>query len=193
VTNEKNENPRREDERMNDDKIERNRQDFLRKVDQVRADADLNHEAKRRMIQDAYDAAMESHWELVRERERAAQKELKDLEGDIFAVQFPHDARTGVEKEAIRESYRSASFHVSGMEAEDLERVLSRAEKTGDKVLARAAYHEGTERGVTRVVDAYVRERPEEGRRWESYVEARTRAEFPAALSAFPPPKPAEL
>ena len=59
--------------------------------------------------------------------------------------------------------------------------------------LARAAYHEGTERGMIRVVDAYVRERPEEGRRWERYVEARTKAELPAALSAFPPPKPAEL
>jgi hypothetical protein len=32
----------------NDDKIERNRQDMLRKVDQLRADADLNHEARRR-------------------------------------------------------------------------------------------------------------------------------------------------
>ncbi len=177
----------------NDDKIARNRQDMLRKVDQLRTDADLNHEARRRMIQDAYDAAMASHWDLVREREAATQKEIRDLEGGIFGVLYPSDARTGVEKESIRQSYRDASFHVLGMEAEDLERTLSRAEKTGDKVLARAAYHEGTDRGVSRVVDAYHRARPEEGRRWERYAEARTKAELPAALSAFPPPKPAEL
>lgn len=178
---------------MNDDAIQRNRQDMQRKVDQIRTDADLNHEARRRMIQAAYDAAMESHWGLVREREAATQKEIRDLEGGIFGVLFPGDARTGVEKEAIRQSYRDASFHVSGMEAEDLERVLARAERTGDKQLARAAYHEGTERGVSRVADAYLRERPEEGRRWERYAEARTKAELPAALDAFPPPKPAEL
>jgi len=179
---------------MNDDKIERNRQDMQRKVDQIRTETpDLNHEARRRMIQEAYDAAMESHWGLVREKEAATQKQILDLEGEIFGIHFPHDARTGVEKESIRLSYRDASFHVSGMEAEDLERVLARAEKTGDKQLARAAYHEATERGVSRVADAYLRERPEEGRRWERYAEARTKAELPAALSAFPPPKPAEL
>ena len=53
--------------------------------------------------------------------------------------------------------------------------------------------HEAAERGVRRVADAYLRERPEEGRRWERYAEARTKAELPAALDAFPPPKPPEL
>jgi hypothetical protein len=178
----------------NDEKIQRNRQDMLRKVDQIRTETpDLNHEARRRMISDAYNAAMESHWDLVRGKEAAAQKEITDLEKEIFSIHYPLDARTGVEKEVIRESYRYASFRVSGMEAEDLERTLSRAEKTGDRVLARAAYHEATERGVTRVADAYLKERPEEGRRWEKYVEARGKAEFPAALDAFPPPKPPEL
>jgi hypothetical protein len=47
----------------------------------------------------------------------------------------------------------------------------------------RAAYHEGAERGFSRVADAYLKERPEEGRRWEKYVEARTKAELPAAHS----------
>lgn len=65
---------------MNDDAIQRNRQDMQRKVDQIRTETpDLNHEARRRLIQDAYDAAMESHWGLVREREAATQKEIRDL------------------------------------------------------------------------------------------------------------------
>ncbi len=69
---------------MNDDKIERNRQDMQRKVDQIRTETpDLNHEARRRMIQEAYDAAMESHWGLVREKEAATQKQILDLEGEV--------------------------------------------------------------------------------------------------------------
>jgi hypothetical protein len=163
-------------------------------VEQLRTETpDLNNAARRRLIQDAYDAAMESHWDLVRGKEAETQKEITDLEKEIFSIHYPLDARTGVEKEAIRLSYRNASFHISGMEAEDLERTLSRAERTGDRVLARAAYHEATERGVSRVVDAYHRARPEESRRFERYVSARTRAELPAALDAFPPPKPPEL
>ena len=55
---------------------------------------------------------------------------------------------------------------------EELERLLERAERTGDPELAAAVYHVATERGERSVADAYLETRRNEKRRWEEYVEA---------------------
>ena len=55
---------------------------------------------------------------------------------------------------------------------EELERLLERAERTGDPELAAAVYHVATERGERSVADSYLERRPNEKRRWEEYVEA---------------------
>ena len=53
----------------------------------------------------------------------------------------------------------------------ELERLLERAERTGDPELAAAVYHVATERGERSVADSYLERRPNEKRRWEEYVE----------------------
>jgi hypothetical protein len=46
------------------------------------------------------------------------------------------------------------------------------AERTGDKLLARAAYHRAIDLSVQGVVDSYLSSRPQENRAWESYTAA---------------------
>jgi hypothetical protein len=55
---------------------------------------------------------------------------------------------------------------------EELERLLERAERTGDPELAAAVYHVATELGERSVADSYLEKRPKERQRWEEYVEA---------------------
>ncbi len=60
---------------------------------------------------------------------------------------------------------------------EELERLLERAERTGDPELAAAIYHVATERGERGVADSYLETRPKEKRRWAEYVEAMTESQ----------------
>ena len=53
-----------------------------------------------------------------------------------------------------------------------LGRILGQAERTGDKLLARAAYHRAIDLGAQGVVDACLGARPQENRAWESYTAA---------------------
>jgi hypothetical protein len=56
---------------------------------------------------------------------------------------------------------------------EALHALLEGAENADDAVLAEAAYHVATARGVRTVADAYLQEGPTARGRWESYVELR--------------------
>lgn len=46
------------------------------------------------------------------------------------------------------------------------------AERTGDTLLARAAYHRAIDLGVQPVVDSYLEGRPKEAQAWQRYTEA---------------------
>ena len=46
------------------------------------------------------------------------------------------------------------------------------AGRSGDKLLARAAYHRARDLGIQSVVDSYLSLRPAEERAWNSYTEA---------------------
>lgn len=175
----------------------KNRQDFDRKLAQIRSNPDLNDQAKRRMLQEAYDEAARKHRELIEKDQSGTSEKLARLEKGVFGMSYPVDVVTGVDKERIRQSYRDASFRVSGMKPEELERILERAERTGDKQLSRAVYHVATERGVRGVADAYLKDRTQERSRWEEYTAARVEAESVEGLlfgaNAYHPDRPPEL
>ncbi len=175
----------------------KNKQDFDRKLEGIRASADLNDQAKRRMIQEAYDEADRKHRELIEKDQSGTAEKLARLEKGVFGVSYPTDVVRGVDKEMIRQSYRDASFRISGMKPEELESILERAERTGDRQLAKAVYHEATERGVRHVADSYLKDRTEERGRWEEYTAARNEAESVEKLlfgaNAYGPTKPPEL
>jgi hypothetical protein len=74
---------------------------------------------------------------------------------------------------AYNDVYSSTASPESPEKArEDLERILEQAERTGDKLLARAAYHRGIDLGTQSVVDTYLCSRPQENRAWEAYTAA---------------------
>jgi len=175
----------------------KNRQDFDRKLAQIRSNPDLNDQAKRRMLQEAYDEAARKHRELIEKDQSGTSEKLARLEKGVFGLSYPTDAISGVDKERIRQSYRDASFRISGMKPEELERILERADRTGDRQLAKAVYHEATERGVRGVADAYLKDRTQERSRWEEYTAARVEAESVESLlfgaNAYGPTKPPEL
>ena len=98
----------------------------------------------------------------------------------MFRVPIPAGT-TDAEEAQIQAAFRSAwgGVYSSTLASEnpeqareELERILGQAERTGDKLLARAAYHRAIDLGVQSVVDAYLSSRPQENRAWESYTAA---------------------
>ena len=188
-------------------RIEENRQEFERKVAQIRGYADLTDEAKRRMIAEAYEEATGRHRELVAERDRKAAERLDRLERGVMGIRYPLHASDG-DKELARMSYRdaydraerAASDAIRGNDLEKLSGLLERAERSGDPHLADAVYHVSTERGLRGVADSYLEKRPAERKRWEDYAEARREADASAdplnrilAGGDHGPMRPAEL
>jgi len=187
-------------------KIDQNRQEFDRKVAQIRGYADFTEEAKRRMMAEAYEEASGRHRELVAEQERKAAERLGRLERGVMGIRYPLHVSDG-DKELARMSYRdaydraerTAGEAVREGAPEKLEALLGRAERSGDPHLADAVYHVCTERGLRGVADSYLESRPAERKRWEEYAEARREAEaHPLERALFGaggvgPLKPAEL
>ena len=68
--------------------------------------------------------------------------------------------------------YNSLYFLEPEEAREELERLLTRAERTGDTELADAVFAVATERGERSVADAYLEGRPNQKRRWEEFVAA---------------------
>jgi hypothetical protein len=159
------------------------KQDLDRKVAEIRGYADLTDEAKTRKIAEVYAEAEREYRELVAEEERKVQERVEKAERAVFEYDHPFTA-SDVEKAQLRALQRDAYnsvydsiYFLEPREAdEELERLLVRAERTGDTELARAVYHHATERGERQVADAYLEKRPAEKRRWEEYVAARREA-----------------
>jgi hypothetical protein len=145
-------------------------------VEKIRNFADLTDEAKERCIERAraeYAEALE-----VGQQERA--ERLERTQQAVFRVPISATA-TDAEEAQIHAAFRSAYNDVYSSTAspespeqaqEELERILAQADRTGNKLLARAVYHRGIDLGAQGVVDAYLRTRPAESRAWESYTTA---------------------
>ncbi len=149
-------------------------------VAQIRGFVDLTEEAKNRRIADVNERAQA---EYAQAREAAARERAERLESTqraVFRVPVPAIA-TDAEAAQIHASYRAAFNDVysatrgaegSAQAQEELERVLGQAERTGDRLLARAAYHRGIDLGIQGIVDAYLAPRPAESRAWDAYTTA---------------------
>ena len=157
-------------------------------VEQIRGYADLTEEAKQRRIAEAREKAQAEYQEAVEAEERAVQERAEKAEKALFQSSYPYGA-SEVEMAQLRALRRSAydavydrtapAFESGELEAvryarDELERLLERAERTGDPELAAAVYHVATERGERSVADSYLEKRPNEKRRWEEYVAAMT-------------------
>ena len=153
-------------------------------VAQIRGYADLTEEAKERRIAEASERAQAEYAEARETREREIRERAEKAEKALFEAPYPY-AASDVERAQVRALRRGAYESVYNSIAsdpdpehvnEELDRLLTRAERTQDPKLADAVYHIATERGVRRVADAYLEKRPQAKRRWEEFVAAQTEA-----------------
>ena len=151
-----------------------------REVAKIRGYVDLTDEAKERRIAEVSERAQAEYAEAVEANKREIAERLERTHRAVFRVPIPATA-TDAEEAQIHAAYRSAYSDVYSstrssespeQAQEELERILAQADRTGDKLLARAVYHRGIDLGVQGVVDAYLASRPAENRAWESYTAA---------------------
>jgi hypothetical protein len=154
-------------------------------VAKIRGYADLTEEAKQRRIDEVSTRAREEYQRALEDQERERAERLEKSKAAVFRVPIPYGA-TEAEAAQIHAAYRSAYNDVyystsvfadgPGEAREELERLLAQAERSGDKLLAQAAYHRAIDLGVQSVVDSYLSSRPAESKTWERYTEAHQEA-----------------
>ena len=184
------------------DTISENRTRHAREVEQIRTNADLSAEAKRRKMAEAHERAMAEHRKLIEEGRRARAQELAAAERKVLGIPYP-ERSTASEQAIIAMSYRDAlsRAEIAANSRENtgaLQALLERAEASGDDLLGVAVYHTATRRGLRQVADRYLEERPKERSRWERYVAARQEADSAGGLlrttvTEVPPSRPPEL
>jgi hypothetical protein len=149
-------------------------------VAKIRGFADLTEEAKERRIAEVNERAQAQYAEAREADERERDERVEKAEKALFETPYPY-AASDVEQAQIRALRRSAYEGVYNSIAlvpdpeyvnEELDRLLTRAERTGDPELADAVYQVATEKGVREVADAYLEKRPQAKRRWEEFVAA---------------------
>ncbi len=153
-------------------------------IAQIRGYVDLTEEAKNKRIAEVTARARAEYAEAREAGERERAERLERTRKAVFRVPVSATA-TDAEEAQIHAAFRSAYNDVSsstaspesqGQAEEELQRLLQQAERSGDKLLARATYHRGIDLGVQSVVDAYLEQRPAEGKAWESYTQAHQEA-----------------
>jgi pyridoxine 5'-phosphate synthase PdxJ len=149
-------------------------------VAKIRNFLDLTLDAKERRIAEVSEKARAEYAEAVETDKRERAERLEKSKRAVFRVPVSAHA-TDAEAAQIHAAFRAAYNGVysstlspeSPQQAEEeLGRILEQAERTGDKLLARAAFHRAADLGVQSVVDAYLDTRPSENRAWESYTAA---------------------
>ena len=153
-------------------------------VEKIRGYADLTEEAKHRRITEVNERARAEYAEAREAEERERTQRLERTKQAVFRVPIPYGT-TDPEQAQIHAAYRAAyndayyatiPYEDPAQGAQELERLLELAERTGDKLLARAAYHRGIDMGAQKVVDTYLAARPKENKVWEAYTAAHEEA-----------------
>ena len=149
-------------------------------VAQIRGFADLTDEAKERRIAEVTERAQQEYRQAVEDQKRERAERLERTKRAVFRVPIPAtvtDAEEAQIHAAYRQAYNDVYYSTRGFGSpaeaqEELERHLHQAERSGDKLLAAAAYHRAIDLGVQSVVDSYLSSRPAASTAWESYTEA---------------------
>ena len=149
-------------------------------IAEIRGYADLTEAAKNKRIGEVTARARAAYAEAREAGERERTERLERTKKAVFRVPVSATA-TDAEEAQIHAAFRSAYNDVysstaspesQGQAEEELQRLLQQAERTGDKLLARAAFHRGIDLGLQSVVDSYLLPRPAESTRWAAYTTA---------------------
>ncbi len=149
-------------------------------IAQIRGFVDLTEAAKNERIAEVNARARAEYAEAREMGERERAERVAKAEAALFQTPYPY-AASDLEQAQIRALRRGAYESVEALLArvpdpeyagEELDRLLTRAERTQDPELADAVYHVATERGARNIADAYLEKRPHAKRRWEEFVAA---------------------
>lgn len=153
------------------EKIQKHREQYNRRIQEIRDNPDLNAEARQRMMLEAYNEAQKAHERLASESRKEQETNLDKLERRVFAPGMTSDATPG-DKASIASSYRDALDRASKItEEEDLVSLQRRARATGDRLLERAAFYRAAELGSSTVTEAHLEAYPQERKGWEELLE----------------------
>lgn len=147
--------------------LSESRRELSEEAARISGDPDLSAAAKARRIDEQKLAAQERYVQIRDQHETAIADRLEANERRLFQLRYPQSAITEPDKENFRQGYRQAAYQLLGASEESISRLLTRALRTGDTVLAQAAYHESIERGLSEVGDEYRAKHPQAARAWE--------------------------
>jgi len=162
--------------------VSENRQALAEELSSIQRMQDYSEAAKERYTTEATAKASERHAAIVDKHESSTASILENNEKRVFKLSYPAANLTETQKEAFRTSYRDASFRCADLEGDTLERFLVRAQRTGDRDMEQAIYHESIERGLFGVADLYREKHPEARGAWETYEQGRRSAGSNEAL-----------
>jgi hypothetical protein len=148
-------------------------------VEKIKGFVDLTDEAKDRRIREVDERANAAYAKAKERQRRQREERLQRTERAVFSViDAESRSASASEKAQLHDAYRRASADVywattePGEASDELQRLLTQAERSGDSLMAPAAYHRAIDLGHQPTIDAYLERRPQENRAWERYTEA---------------------
>ena len=162
--------------------VSENRQALAEELSSIQRMQDYSEAAKERYATEATAKASERHAAIVEKHESSTASVLEQNEKRVFKLSYPAANLTETQKESFRTSYRDASFRCADLEGDTLERLLGRAQRTGDRAMELAIYHESIERGLFGVAEQYREKHPDAKTAWETYEQGRRNASSNEAL-----------
>jgi hypothetical protein len=156
-------------------------------VEWINNSVDLTPEAKQRRVAEVRDQANFQYVEARENEKRQIEQRLASATKSVFDMPTGPTYTDAAKIAQIHGAFRSAWNEVlSATEVDpadpagardNLKALLSQAERTGDSLLARAAYHRALDVGDGEVIDTYLETRPKDATKYEKYVEASQAAE----------------
>jgi hypothetical protein len=148
-------------------------------VEKIRGFVDLTDEAKDQRIRQVDERANAAYAEAKEQQRRQREERLQRTERAVFSViDAESRSASASEKAQLHDAYRRASGDVYWATTDpdaapgELSRLLEQAERSGDSLMARAAYHRAIDLGHQPTIDAYLEKRPQDNKAWERYTEA---------------------
>ncbi len=133
--------------------MEKNHRRYRRRIEEIRENLDLNEQARRRYLDEAYREARATHSSLFDQRRADLMAKAERQRKEALAP----PKKYGADPETLQISYREALARVEDVTDRDrLTSMLKRAEIVGDDVLAKAILARGYELEDDHVVGAYL-------------------------------------
>jgi hypothetical protein len=169
-------------------------QEILRDRDvelqKIQGYADLTEEAKDRRIAEVTERAQAEYAGACEAENRRIEENVVSSKKAVFGIPAS-PTYSDAEVAQVHAAFRSAWADVliatgDPMGAqEELGEILEQAERTGDSLLARAAYHRGLDLRLQPIVDRYLQSRPKEAKALERYTKATEEANQAKDFASF--------